>query len=185
MNKNSLFAVLLRSPWWVSIAVAAAIFAAGRLALPDLLAPYAIFMALPFFGIGTWAGWQQLRAPSAARLESTLAALRAKPATEFAAVLQEAFRRDGHTVAPLDHPGADFELTKGARSSVVACKRWKAARTGIEPLKELHAAREAREAHEGIYIALGELSDPAKAFAAGNRIRVIAGPELARLVTGS
>jgi len=34
MAKNSLFAVLLRSPWWISIAVAAGIFALAKMLLP-------------------------------------------------------------------------------------------------------------------------------------------------------
>ena len=53
MNKNSLFAVLLRSPWWVSIVVGAGIFALARMALPAAYAPYAIFAALPLDEVKT------------------------------------------------------------------------------------------------------------------------------------
>ena len=86
MNKNSLFAVLLRSPWWISIAVAAGIFALARMALPEAYALYGIFASLPFIVIGGYAAWQQLRAPSAAQIAATLESLRALSWGEFSAI---------------------------------------------------------------------------------------------------
>ena len=77
---------------------------------------------------------------------------------------------------------ADLELAKGGVKSLVACRRWKATRTGIEPLRELHAAARARGAGECIYVAAGEITDTARAFAAQNGIRVLQGAELARLL---
>ncbi|HYR33109.1 MAG TPA: restriction endonuclease, partial [Burkholderiales bacterium] len=76
--------------------------------------------------------------------------------------------------------GADFELVQGSRSTLVACKRWKAMRTGIEPLRELEDARRAREAAECIYVATGEVTAQARAFAAERNIRVVEGAELVR-----
>ena len=45
INENSLFVVLLRSPWWVSVLIAIAIAAALRIFLP---LEFAIFGGLPF-----------------------------------------------------------------------------------------------------------------------------------------
>jgi restriction system protein len=177
MHRNSLFALLLRSPWWASLAVAAAVLAGLRLVLPDI---YAFFAALPFIVIAGYAGWQQLRAPSAAKVARALEALRAKPWDEFAAAVESAFRRDGYAVGRLDGRQADFELAKAGRVALVSCKRWKVARTGIEPLRELHAAR--RHAHECIYIAAGEISDNALAFSAQNNVRLLNGAELVKLL---
>ena len=182
MNKNSLFAVLLRSPWWISIAVAAGIFALARMMLPEAYALYAIFAALPFIVIGSYAGWQQLRAPSTARIADTMAALRAMSWDDFSSALEAAFRRDGYSVIRLSVAGADLELTRSGRVSLVGCKRWKVARAGVEPLRELEAARHAREAHECIYVAAGEFTDTARAFAAGKRIRLVHDAELAKLL---
>jgi restriction system protein len=179
MNKNSLFAVLLRSPWWISLAVAAGVVAGLRLLLPDI---YAFFAALPFMVIGAYAGWQQLRAPSAAKVARSLEALRAKPWGEFAAALESAFRRAGYTVNRLDGREGDFELTKAGRVSLVSCKRWKVARTGIEPLRELHAARRRREAQDCIYVAAGEITNNALTFSAQNNIQLLHGAELAKLL---
>ena len=182
MNKNSLFAILLRSPWWISIAVATGIFALTRTILSDGYAMYAFFTSLPFLVIGCYAGWQQLRAPSAERIAATLESLRALSWEEFSAALGEAFRRDGYAVSRLDTAGADLELVKSGRVALVGCKRWKVARAGIEPLKELDAARQSRSAHDCIYVAAGGITDNASAFAAQKKIRLLAGSELAKLL---
>ena len=179
MSENSLFAVLLRSPWWISGCVAAAIFAALRLVLPDL---YAFFGALPFVVITAVAGWQQLRAPSAARVAELLGAIRAMTWDDFSDALENALRRDGYRVSRLEGAEADFELTRAGRISLLACRRWKVARTGIEPLRALDAARRASDAHECIYVAAGEFTENARAFAAENSIRLIQDAELAKLL---
>ena len=179
MHENSLFAVLLRSPWWISIAIAAGLALAARLVIPDL---YAVFVGLPFLGIGLFAGWKQFRAPSAKRVAGTLEAVREMGWGEFSGALEDAFRRDGYAVSRLNGAAADFEMTKGGRTSLVSCKRWKVARTGIEPLRELDAARRAREAHECVYVAAGEITDNARAFAGEKKIRLAEGAELARLL---
>jgi restriction system protein len=150
----------------------------------DMPEAYAIFLALPFLVIGCVAGWTQLRAPSAERIAATLESLRALSWEEFSAALEDAFRRDGYAVNRLKLPGADLELTKGARVSVVSCKRWKVARAGVEPLRELEAAREAREAHEGIYVAAGDVTENARAYATERKFRLLHGAELATLLPG-
>ena len=185
MNKNSLFAILLRSPWWISIAVAAGLFAVARMLLPEAYAPYALFVALPFLVIGCYAGWQQLRAPSAKQIAATLESLRALSWDEFSAALEDAYRRDGYTVTRLNVAGANLELTKSARVTLVCGKRWKVARAGIEPLRELNAARQAREAHECIFVAAGDITDNARAFAAEKNIRLLHGAELVKLLPGT
>lgn len=182
MNQNSIFAVLLRSPWWVSAGIAAALFAVVRLALPAEFALYAFFVALPFAVIAANVLWKQLRMPSEARVAGKMEALRALSPQEFSDVLEDAFRRDGCEVKRIARDGADLELTKAGRVTLVACKRWKVARTGIEPLRELEAARQARQAHEAIYVASGEITETARAFAADKKIRLLDAVALAQLV---
>ena len=77
---------------------------------------------------------------------------------------------------------ADFTVVKAGRTSLISCKRWKAASHGLEPLRELDAARRAQEANEAIYIAAGTVTDNARRFAAANRISLLEGPELTRLL---
>jgi restriction system protein len=112
MAKNSLFAILLRSPWWISIVIAAGIVVAARLVFPGVYA-FAFFAALPFIVIGGVAGWRQLRAPSAARVADTLEAVRAMSLGDFSNALANALHDDGYTVSRLTGAAADFELAKG------------------------------------------------------------------------
>ena len=179
MHKNSLFAVLLRSPWWASALVAIALVAGLRLLVH---VDYALFAALPFAVIAAYVGWRQLRAPGAGRIAATLERLRAMSWDDFSSAIEEAYRREGYTVSRLGDVRADFELAKAGRSTLVACKRWKATRTGVEPLRELEVMRRARETHECIYVAAGEITEQARAFAAEQNIRLLDGAELAKLL---
>jgi restriction system protein len=184
MNRNSLFAMLLRSPWWVSGGIAAALFTAARIVLPEQYGPYAFFVALPFWVIAAYVGWQQLRAPSQSAIAAAIETLRALSWNDFSAAVEAAYQGEGYTVARLAAAGADFELAKGGRTTLVSCKRWKVARTGVEPLRELEAAKSAREAHEAVYIATGEVTDNARSYAAEKSIQVLQDTDLMRLVRG-
>ena len=179
MHDNSLFAVLLRSPWWVAGLVAAGAFGATRIFLP---AEFAVFAAAPFAVIVVYVTWKQLRAPSGRRIAATLEQLRGMSWHEFAEAIEKGFSRDGYSVKRLGGKGADFELVKDARSTLLACKRWKATRSGMEPLRELEEARRVRDAAGCIYVATGEVTAQARAFAAERGIRLLEGAELARAV---
>jgi restriction system protein len=179
MAENSLFAVLLRAQWWISVLVALGSFAGLRLVVPDL---YALFGSLPFVVIACVATWKQLRAPSAAKIAAGLQALRGMTWEEFARALEEGFRREGYAVKRLQGVAADFELTKAGRVSLVAGKRWKASRTGVEPLKELVAAGKKREAGECVYVFAGEMTENARGFAKEKGIRLVEGAQMVRLV---
>jgi restriction system protein len=185
MHEKSLFAVLLRSPWWISLGIAALVTSLAKAIMPAIPLGYAIFAGLPFLVIGSVAAWRQLRAPSAARVAKTLETVRAMSWTDFSAAMEEAFRKDGYTVNRLDGAAADFEMTKAGRTALVACKRWKVARLGVEPLRDLHAAKDAREANDCIYVATGEITDGARKFAVQKRIRLLDGAELAKLLPRS
>ena len=178
MHKNSLFAILLRSPWWVSFAVAAAIFAGLRLLVPSL---YAAVFALPFAVIGAVVAWRQLRAPSRSAIEKKLEAVRALDAKAFTGRLESGFRARGYQVTRLPGGEADLELEKGGERVLVSCRRWKAARTGVEPLRQLKAAAKERRA-DCIYVVAGEVTEGAAQFAAGQGMRILSGAELADLL---
>ncbi len=180
MNENSIFAVLLRSPWWISGGIAGALFTGARLALPAEFNIYAFFVALPFAVIAVYTAWQQMRAPSEGSTASALEALRSLSWAEFSAALSDSLQGEGYAVQPIGASGADFEIAKAGRTTLVSCKRWKVARTGVEPLRELDVAVRSREAQDGIYIATGELTDTARVFAAEKKIRILAGAELVK-----
>jgi len=182
MHEKSLFAVLLRSPWWISLGIAALVTSLAKAIMPEIPLAYAIFAGLPFLVIGTVAAWRQLRAPSAGRVARTLEAVRAMSWADFSGAIEDAFRKDGYNVSRIDGAAADFEMTKAGRTALVACKRWKVARTGVEPLRDLYAAKDAREANDCIYVATGEITDGARKFAGEKRIRLVDAMELAKLL---
>lgn len=184
MAENSLFAILMRSSWWWSLGIAVAIVVIARLALPAAYFAYGAFGAFPFIVIGAMAAWKQLRSLSPARVADTLRSVGAMSWNEFSSAIESAFRRDGHVVTRLAGSAADFELLKAGRTVLVSCKRWKVARTGIEPLRELNACKQARDAHQCIYVAAGEITDNARKFATENGIQVVQGVELAQLLRG-
>ena len=177
MAKRSLFAVLSRSPWWLSVLLAAAVFMLVRQFMPDYAAAAS---TLPFLGIAGYAGWRQSRVPNPERVVEVLATLRAMSWQEFASIMEAGFCSEGYAVAVLTRGAADFELRKGGRVALAACKRWKVAQTGIEPLRELLLAKEAAGAQDCIYVAAGDLSQKARQFATQNGIRLLCEAELAQ-----
>lgn len=182
MAKNSLFAVLLRSPWWISVAIAAGIALISKAALPEKFVVYGIVSGWPFLVIGMIAAWKQFRAPSPARVTETLERICAMSWRDFSGIVEDAFRQDGYSVAKLNGPEADFAISKAGKTALVSCKRWKAASSGIEPLRDLQTAMEKQEAHEGIYLTAGAVSDNARRFALEKKVQVVQGADLARML---
>lgn len=185
MSENSVFAILLRSHWWISFCVAAGIVALSIVALPARYVIFGAVGALPFTVIGLIVLWRQLQQPSASRVAGIIERVGQMSWTDFAAGLEVGWRRDGYEVRRIDARGADLEMTRGGRKTLVLGRRWKVARTGVEPLRELVAARERLEADEILYIATGEVTAQARQFAIEKRIGLIQGPELARLLRGA
>jgi restriction system protein len=182
MSQNSIFAVLLRSPWWMSAGVAVLLCVGGFAALPLDYAAMGVFAAVPFAVISIMAAYKQLRAPSGTRVQAVAETAASMSWADFADTVEAGFKRDGCEVQRLQTPGADFALSKNGHVAIVSAKRWKAARVGVEPLRELQAAREKRGAREAIYIALGDVSDNAWAYAKAQGVSLMTAPELAKLL---
>ncbi|SFD47065.1 restriction endonuclease [Paracidovorax konjaci] len=183
MAPNSLFAVLLRSPWWVSFLAAGAIALACGALLPSHVAPYAAVGVLPIFGVGCVAAWRQLRAPSATRMQAALDEAGALPWRALADRLESAWRAEGHTVHRLPAGPADFRIEREGRSALVSARRWKAGAHGVEPLRDLQAAMRAQDVASGVYIApQGAVSDAARDFARDHALAIMDGPALATLL---
>lgn len=179
---NSLFAILLRSRWWVSFAVAGAIALAAFALLPRDLAPFAALGALPIFVVGCVAAWRQWRAPSPAQVEQALAAARSQSWKDFADTLARAWQAEGYTVQRAAQAAYDFRLERSGQRTLVSARRWKAANHGAEPLRELQGALQGESAHAGLYVALQPLSDNARLYARDQGLGVLHGEALAALL---
>ena len=182
MAEKSLFAVLLRSPWWISFAIAFALALAAKAMLPPQYFVVGALGGFPFVVIGVIAAWKQLRAPDTAHVEGTLAQLGAMAWRDFSAAVEQAFVRDGYTVQRLDGVVADFSLLKAGRTTLLSCKRWKAARLGVEGLQGLQVALGAGAADAGLCITSAQVTEQARQFAAQHQILIMRGEELAQLL---
>ena len=175
---NSLFSILARQPWWVSALIAVGSFGGLRLLIPEGMA---LFAALPFAGIAIYALVQQLRRPGAKNVAKTLERARGLSGEGFVSALETGFKREGYDVTRMDG-AAELVLRREGLVTLVACKRWKAMRAGIEPLREFDAATREHGPVGRIYIAAGEVTENALVFAKEKNIRLVQEEELARLL---
>ncbi|MCI3950582.1 MAG: hypothetical protein K0R53_67 [Burkholderiales bacterium] len=178
MARQSLFGILSRQPWWVSLLAAMAAFAIAQL----IFAPVAPFVALPFIAIAIYLAWRQLRSISPETVETRLAAVRALSWEEFAALVSDAYRRRGYEVKAAHDGTFDFVLCQKGRISLVQCRRWKVNQVGVGPVRELYDALDKHDAYNGICLTAGTFSEAARQFAAGKPIALVQGADLAQLV---
>lgn len=173
---GSLFSLLVRAPFWISLLIAGAIFLVAERFLPPMLAAAT---TLPFVGTALFAGWRQYQTPSPSRVSETLQRLAEMQWLPFAALIAETLRREGYEIGPLEIGVANYELKRNGYTTLVSCKRWKVAQTGVAPLLALYEASIARSARDCIYVTAGALTDSALAFAREKKIRLLSGTALA------
>ena len=178
MANRSLFLILSGQPWWVSLLVAAVLFALVQLVLP----PLAPFVALPFIAVAAYVGWKQLRNAAPVNVEERLAALRNMPWENFGLVISEAYRRQGYTVEESGSGAFDFKLARNGQITLVQCRRWKVNQVGVKPVRELYETMDQQGAFNAVCIAAGEFSGSARDFAAGKPVTLLNGAALVELV---
>jgi restriction system protein len=184
MAENSLFAVLLRKPWWVSLLVAAGFVAVAQALLPAEYRAVGSLGALPFFVIAGIAFWRQLGAPSEGEVKTLLEGASKMAWPEFEQKLRAGFTRQGWQVQA-GQGGADLVLERGGQGTrLVSARRWKAARHGEDAVQALDKAMRAQDVERGVYVALGDLSPQAARLAKARQIEVLQGDALARLLRG-
>lgn len=175
---NSLFAILVRSPFWVSLLLAIGTYVLAQNFVPPV---FAVATTLPWIGTAAFAGWRQLKTPSVSRVTKMLEQLGAMSWPQFSAVMSEIFRADGYSVATNEDGVVSLVLERTGYTTLAACRRWKVKETGIVPLRELADAATARGARDCVYVTTGTFTDNAQAFARQQKIRLLNGMELARL----
>jgi restriction system protein len=181
MAPNSLFAVLLRSHWWISFAIAAALAALCFALLPPQYALFGALGALPFVVIGCVRFSRQLGLPNEAEVHKILQGAAGMNQQAFADALREAFDRKGYVAQRVDgDPAVDMAMTKAGQTTLVAFRRWKAANHGVEPLRALVEARARRDATHCVYVTLTEAPQKTQAFAAAHGVELLAGTALAQ-----
>ncbi len=165
MAENSIFAILLRNPWWISFLIAAAFCLLMAALLPRHLVVFGMMGAFPFFITGAVALKRQWGKPSPAKLQAELDRLSALSWRDFSAELEAKLVKQGFEVTRLNTGVADFKLEKGGHITLVSAKRYKAATHGIEALQALVAQQEAQGADKVMYVCLSPVTVQAAKFA--------------------
>lgn len=182
MSEKSLFAALLRAPWWVSFLVMLAVALVAGALLPDAYKTAGMLGAFPFLVIGVMAAWRQRNAISASRIQELLEQARGMGWRDFSVLVEEALRQQGFVVARLTDGPADFQIEKNGRVTLVSAKRWKAATVGAEHLRELLAARESRDAFSCTCMSLGIFSQAAIDLANNSPMQLLGSANIAQLM---
>ena len=185
MAEKSLFAILLRSPWWVSFCLVGVFALASKALLPEKYVIYGVLGGFPFMVIGVITAWRQLKAPSPARVALALERAASMSWREFSDALEQGFKSQAYDVSRPKSGAADFKLEKGGRTTLVSARRWKAASQGIEPLRDLVTAKQAQDVPHCTYISMGPLTDNALKFAKANQVQLVYGNELAKLLSSA
>ena len=181
MSDKSLFALLLRSPWWISFVVAAVLGLVASALLPAPVSAVGMLFGFPFVVIGTMAAWRQRNAPKPAQVAQALQRCAAMSWSEFSDAIDLAYTRQGYAVTRLSGPAADFSVEKQGRITLLSCKRWKAANHGVGVLTDLEALRQTMGAQDVTYIGLGAVTDNARRFAKEQGIYLMPELELAQI----
>lgn len=181
MRENSLFAVLLRSPWWYSFLIASGVVMGAFALLRPSHAIYSIAIGGPFLGIALYRAFVQLRSPGERDFARVETAVRGMNTREFVDVLSRAYADAGYDVAPFKGKAAELQIEQTGRVTLVSCKRVKAASNGVQPLQELASVGERVEAAHLTFITFGEVSADAREFARDNDITIVGLDELTTL----
>ena len=182
MSDRSLFAVLLRSPWWISMVLAAALALAASALLPEAYKSVGALSCFPFVVVGVIAAWRQranLSPEQAQALQSELAAMNWRA---FSQLLQQAYALQGYEVSAVPNSVMDLKLKRQGQTTVVCAKRWKAAAWGQESLHALVDERATLDATHLVCVSLQDIPPGLKKFAQQHGVTWLSGQSLWALV---
>jgi len=195
--------ILSIAPAWLGPVLAAGVAGIGWFLLPALLAKYAGRIPLgvtliPIIKMGglmlagvilvMWLFSLVRRSVTRRRLEAhqSLESIRNLSWRDFESYVGEAFRREGYRVEwtgdSTGDGGVDLVLRKDGGTTLVQCKHWKARKVGVRPVRELLGVVAGESAQAAVLVTSGAFTAEAVAFARGNRVRLIDGEALVKLV---
>jgi restriction system protein len=198
-RQEGIFDMLATLPWWMSVVVAGIAYVFFKWVFPGL-AGQSVFvkaMAQAFQGnAGLISCIFLIPAPiaffNASRrrklfdAQTGIESIRAMSWQDFELLVGEAFRRQGYVVdeygGSAPDGGVDLVLHKGAKTTVVQCKRWRERQIGAPLVRDLFGAMHAAGAHAAIFVSSGTYTADAVAFARAQPIRLVDGDELASMV---
>lgn len=196
---ESLLNLLVRLPWWMSLALAIVVYVFFRFVIPLFsfenpiidgmarfcphIAPVLLLLLVFVAAVSAVISWQNRRMLDAQKGLETVKDLSWR---DFETLVGEVFKRKGYFVLenPGDGPdgGVDLRLRKDGKKVYVQCKHWKTRQVGVKIVRELYGAMTDKKVDEGIVVTYGAFSKEARDFARGKPISLIGGKELVGLI---
>jgi restriction system protein len=104
----------------------------------------------------------------------------------FERLVGEYYRRTGFTVSRVGGEGADggvdLVLKKDNETHLVQCKKWKAYKVGVQPVREFYGVMVSRGAAGGYFVTSGEYTSEALSFARGLNLELVDGRKLKKMI---
>ena len=182
MSEKSLFAILLRSPWWVSFVLVAIIATSAFQFLPQAYKAVGMLFSFPFVVIGCIAAWKQKNVPNKQQSEKILEKISILNWKDFSTLLEKIYTQQDYQVKRIDLEYADFSITKKGVTTLIFAKRWKAATIGIDYLNGLNKARQQLDASHAVCINLSVQSLSTLAYAKETRVSWVTLEQLVAMV---
>lgn len=205
---DEFFRFLVAVPWWVGPICAVLVFMFFRLIIPAILgsvgkpnepmgktfnavlvpistglAPYAGLLVLLIWGAAEGKKYMNHK-----RLDSQtgLDSIGDLSWQEFEELVAEAYRREGYEVEVTGNAGGDggvdVVLRRKGQRTLVQCKHWKTYTVGVQIVRELRGVMASEKADYGIVVSYGTFTPEAESFAKQNRITLIGGDDLAKMI---
>ncbi len=201
-RKDGILEILTEVPWWVSVVVSCAVYVVMRWVLPSIefenrylnglanAAPQtAWFFALILLFPGVVSFLKRKQRQRLLDTRSDLESIRKLSWSDFELLIAEAFRRQGYDVeergGSSPDGGVDLVLRTDGAKTLVQCKHWKSQKVGVSIVRELLGVMTAKSASAGIVVTAGDYTVDARKFARDNRVRLIDGTELAKMIEAS
>jgi restriction system protein len=205
---EAFFHTLVGMPWWVGPLCAAFFYVLLRFIMPTILtstgnpddpmaksfgailvpisiklAPFAALFVLVIWGLAELKKLMDRR-----RLDNQtgLDSVGDLSWAEFEELVAEAYRREGYaaerTGAAAGDGGVDVILRRNGQATLVQCKHWKTWTVGVKIVRELRGVMASEKADYGIVVSYGTFTSEATSFAQHNRITLVCGKELIKLI---
>ena len=198
-SKQNILEVLMESPWWLSVAVAAFAYGGLRFVVPELLVGRPLTAALGvaarehawIFGAllllpAPIAAFRQYRRKKLFDAQANIESIRALTWQQFEKLVAEVFHRMGYSVVESGGASPDGGIDLVARSKdekvIVQCKHWRSQSVGVSVVREHYGVMMHVGATRGAIVVTGSFTPDAVAFAAGKPIQLIDGSKLETLV---
>ncbi|KSQ21593.1 restriction endonuclease [Pseudomonas aeruginosa] len=148
------------------------------------------YIVPPIFFIGGTLGWlrrkgRERKFRKISQHSHSGQAIRGLSWQQFEQMVGESFRRKGFSVQETEEGadgGVDLVLNKGSELFLVQCKQWKAAKVGVQVVRELYGVMSACGAAGGFVVTSGSFTPDAFKFARGTSVQLIDGAALALMV---